>query len=206
MNQLLTKYQQTIDKLPLEARAIILAVALGFIFIIWYYGFWKSLQADVSKTNNSIKELELAIPLLKEQVFFTEKNLKDNQEQAAKSKTEKNTPQTKDASLQLISPQKINEVLQDLLTARSHLVLLQLQNLPPKTAILPQTNLKVFEHGIIVKFQGNYFSTMNYLQAIEKLGWRIFWDKLEYKVIQYPIAEITLQIHTLSDQGDWIDV
>ena len=47
---------------------------------------------------------------------------------------------------------------------------------------------------------------MHYLQAIEKLEWKIFWDKLEYKVIQYPKAEITLIIHTLSDQRDLINV
>ena len=39
---------------------------------------------------------------------------------------------------------------------------------------------------MIIKFQGDYFSTMNYLQAIESLPWRISWDRLEYKVIEYP--------------------
>jgi MSHA biogenesis protein MshJ len=145
----------------------------------------------------------MAIPLLKTQIEAIEKLIKDKREEAKKIKK---IPQEQNTSLQLISPQKINEVLEDLLTTRYRLILLELKNLPPKAVALSQNNLRIFEHGIIIKFQGDYFSTMSYLQAIEKLGWRIFWDKLEYKVIQYPKAEITLQIHTISDQGVWIDV
>ena len=165
MNQLFIKYQQAINKLPTEARAIILTIVLGFVFMGWYYGFWKGLRADVSKTNSSIKKLELTIPKLKTQLKIAEVTVKERREQASKNKTTESL-KTKDTSPQLISPQKINEVLRDLLTARNRLVLLQLKNLPPKISTIAQTNSKIFEHGIIVKFQGDYFSTMHYLEPV----------------------------------------
>ena len=203
MNQLFTKYQKAVNKLPLEARSVILVTAFIFVFVIWHYTFWQNLQNNISETNKYIKTLKQTIPLLKTNIDTLKKTIKEKHEQALKEKLESSS---KTAPSQLISPQKMNEVLQDLLAARYQLALLELKNLPPKEATLPQTHLKIFEHSIIIKFQGDYFSTMHYLQAIEKLEWKIFWDKLEYKVIQYPKAEITLIIHTLSDQRDLINV
>jgi MSHA biogenesis protein MshJ len=205
MNETFSKYRQMIDNLPLEARAIVLIASCGFIFLIWFYGLWATLQTNISKTNSAIKGLESTIPLLKTQLQATKENIKNSREQAAKNK-EKDSSQIKNSAPQLISPDKIREVLQDLLSSRHKLTLLQLQNFPPKTVLLPQTNQIAFEHGIIIKFQGDFLSTMNYLQALEELGWRIFWDKLEYKVIKYPRAETTLQIHTLGNKGDWLEI
>lgn len=192
MNLSLTKYQQTIDALSLEARIIILATALGIIFITWYYWLWQTQHSNISKINTSIRMLESKeIPLLNTQLKIAEETVRTQCEQEAKIKT-------KNTQARLISMQKANKILQDLLTTRYHLVLLQFQNVPPKTGSL--------ERDIIIKLQGSYFSVMNYLQAIEKLEWRVFWDRLEYNVIQYPIAEVTLQIHTFNSQGDWLNV
>ncbi|MBU0744858.1 MAG: hypothetical protein KKE11_05775 [Gammaproteobacteria bacterium] len=98
----------------------------------------------------------------------------------------------------ILSPQQTKMFLHDLLNNNNNLVLLQLHNTPPKEVVLPQTNTRVFEHGITIKFLGDYFSTMRYLQAAEKLPWRIFWDKLEYEVTEYPTAEVTIHLHTIN--------
>ncbi len=196
MNQILIKYQKIINGLPLAARAILLATILGVVFVIWYYGFWQYIEDVAStKTKTAIQTAQATIPLLKTKLQATEIALKNKEESAAKNK---------DLS-QPVSPQTVTKVLQDLLASKYNLVLLQLQNLPSKVVLLPQSNLKVVEHGMIIKFQGDYFSTMNYLQAIESLPWKISWDRLEYKVVEYPIAEVTLQIHILSNQGGWFD-
>jgi type II secretory pathway component PulM len=196
MNQILIKYQKIINGLPLAARAILLATTLGVVFVIWYYGFWQYIDDAASiKTKTAIKTAQATIPLLKTKLQETEIDLKNKEESAVKNK---------DLS-QSVSPQTVTKVLQDLLASKYNLVLLQLQNLPSKVVLLSQSNLKVVEHSMIIKFQGDYFSTMNYLQAIESLPWRISWDRLEYKVIEYPTAEVTLQIHILSNQGGWFD-
>jgi len=210
MNETLYKIRQVIDNLPLEAKIIISVTSSGLIFLIWFYGPWATLQTNITKTDSTIKELNLTIPLLDTEIKIINENIKKGREQAAKNKekeeSEKKSSASTSTSTQFISPEKIKEVLQDLLSARHHLTLLQLQNLPPKTVLLPQTNQAVFEHGMTIKLQGDYLSTMNYLQALENLGWRIFWDKLEYKVIEYPKAETTLQIHTLGNNGDWLEI
>ena len=51
-------------------------------------------------------------------------------------------------------------------------------------------------------FEGDFFNTLNYLQALEKTSWPIFWDQLTYTVTEYPKAKIVLRVHTLSEQKE----
>ena len=197
MNLSLTKYQKIIDRLPLAAKAMMLATIMGLSFIIWYYGFWQDLQVSVDKTYTQIKILEKSISNLEEQLKIIKSATKDS----AGNKIE-----SYNASDQMLPPNQTNKILHDLLTTTGNLALIQLDNTPPKEVTLPPLNSRAFEHGIIIKFSGDYFSTMHYLQAIENLKWKISWDKLEYKVTQYPNAEITLYVHTISNDGDWIHV
>src|SRR3989337_2035526 len=197
MNLSLTKYQKIIDRLPLAAKAMMLATIMGLSFIIWYYGFWQSLQVSVDSTSAKIKTLEKSISNLEEQLKIIKSATKDS----AGNKIE-----SYNASDQMLPPNQTNKILHDLLTTTGNLALIQLDNTPPKEVTLPPLNSRAFEHGIIIKFSGDYFSTMHYLQAIENLKWKISWDKLEYKVMQYPNAEITLYVHTISNDGDWIHV
>lgn len=196
MNQLL-KYQKVIDRLPTPARTAILLVVLGIVSTIWHYGLWQTLHHSIIVTSKKIAIMKQSIPELTTQVQSIENDIKRKREQ-------KNTEQN--ATSKLLSPHQTNNTLYDLLNTNGNLVLVQLKNTPPKMVFLSQSNIKIFEHGVIIKFQGDYFSVINYLQAIEKLKWKIFWDRLEYRVIQHPIAEITLHIHTISNYEDWINV
>jgi MSHA biogenesis protein MshJ len=54
--------------------------------------------------------------------------------------------------------------------------------------------------------QGDYFSTLNYLKALENLPWRIHWDSIDYNVKAYPQAETRIQVYTLSFEQDWLGV
>jgi len=189
MNPILIKYQNTIDNLPLAARSTALAIVLSIIFVVWYYGFWQNLSHSMSATSEKIKTLKSSISLLKTQLKTLEERIK----------TELSVDNKNIAKSQI--PDQTKTILYELLKTTNNLVLLQLKNTLPKEIMSSQTNIKAVEYGIVIKFQGDYFSTMRYLQAIEKLQWKIFWDKLEYKVTQYPMAEVTLYIHTINFYG-----
>jgi MSHA biogenesis protein MshJ len=49
-------------------------------------------------------------------------------------------------------------------------------------------------------------ATLRYLQALEKLPWRFFWDSVSYQVMEYPDSVVRLELHTLSLSEDWIGV
>jgi MSHA biogenesis protein MshJ len=201
MNMLLTKYQRIIDQLPTIKKSVILAAFFGLTFIVWYYGLWQNLRNSTAATVSKIEVIRSYVRETESQLEPMEKELKARKEMYDKNISSAASNST---TITLLSPQQKSDALYDILTSNNSLVLLQLKNMPPKEVLLSQTNSKIFEHGIVIKFLGDYFSVMKYLQAIEKLKWEIFWDKLEYKVTKYPMAEITLYIHTISNAGNSI--
>ena len=185
----IVKYQRLVDKLPIAAKSIILAAILGGIFVFWYYSFWQGVQTSISSFSGKISALEEEVSTLEKQLDTIESNI------------ELSTDELSPTS-QLISAKQSIKMLHDLLTTSNNLVLLQLRDLPTKEVALPSSDIKIFEHGVEITFLGDYFSTLQYLQSIEKLKWKIFWDKLEYEVIAYPNARITLHLHTVNDDDD----
>ncbi|WP_075185703.1 hypothetical protein [Teredinibacter haidensis] len=60
----------------------------------------------------------------------------------------------------------------------------------------------VYKHAVQITLEGGYFSVVNYLQKLESLPWKLYWDFIEYDVKQYPKATVTIEVYTLStDKG-----
>ncbi len=57
-----------------------------------------------------------------------------------------------------------------------------------------------------MELEGGYMSTHRYLKALEDLPWRFFFESIDYEVINYPQARITLTVHSVSTQEAWIGV
>jgi len=65
---------------------------------------------------------------------------------------------------------------------------------------------EVYKHGVVIQFSGTYRSTVHYLQSLESLPWKFYWDGLAYEVRDYPKALITINVFTLSLEKGWIGV
>ena len=46
-------------------------------------------------------------------------------------------------------------------------------------------------------FTGSYLDTLRYIQALEALPWRLFWDELDIHTEDYPKARVRMVISTL---------
>ena len=122
----------------------------------------------------------------------------------------------------LISPQKMAKMLESMLHERGALQLVSLENLPVTPLFKKQQTAStenqsndnvtmedrgvfgLYRHGIKLVFKGNYMTTMNYLQSLEALPWKFYWQHFDYEVQEYPRALITLNIYTLSTSKWWI--
>lgn len=124
-------------------------------------------------------------------------------------------------TVDLIPPEKMADVLREVLNQRRELQLIALQNEPATYAFMPREKtdktadetdqadsehapVVVYRHGLTLQLKGRYFEIVNYLQALEQLPWHFYWEKLDYKVDKYPEADVTLRIYTLSNREGWI--
>jgi MSHA biogenesis protein MshJ len=121
---------------------------------------------------------------------------------------------------ELVTPDKMRAVLEDLLKAQPGLQLLSLESFStpvelPSTDPTPTTKAKapaaavvLYRHGVNLKLQGGYFDLLRYLQAIQGTQWKLNWDSLDYRVGEAGSthAQISLQLYTLSRYAGWIGV
>lgn len=124
----------------------------------------------------------------------------------------------------LVTPNQMTEILTTVLERQSGLELISFQNIEAEPLRAANSNAEelleesgtlnindivqdevtgqVYSHGLVIQFQGDYFSTLKYLRFLEDITGSFFWDAISFEQMEWPNAHITLEIHTLStDQG-----
>ena len=125
----------------------------------------------------------------------------------------------------LVQPDKMAEHLRQLLNRNTRLQLVALQTLPV-TPLIEQADTQgneqagsakpvmssaemdkqVFKHGVQLTLRGNYLDLLQYLSALERLPQQMYWAKAQMKVGEYPTAELTLILYTLSMDKTWLKI
>ncbi|MBP9655578.1 MAG: type II secretion system protein M [Rhodocyclaceae bacterium] len=115
----------------------------------------------------------------------------------------------------LVRPEEMNGLLERLLARHAGLRLVSLKTLAPQS-VLPVGEVKagdakpversfdLYRHGVEIRLEGSFGQLQAYLAQLEKLQQKLLWGKLEYRVIDYPKAELTLTVYTLSPDRTWL--
>ena len=114
----------------------------------------------------------------------------------------------------MVPPTQMDEMLNNIIQKATGLTVLSIENIEVKP-LFESKNIdlngktavfQVFKHGIKVELQGSFFDTVRFLKALEKQKLNVIWSSLDYAVIKYPKAKITLELNTLSLEEGWIGV
>lgn len=65
---------------------------------------------------------------------------------------------------------------------------------------------QVYQHGLVIEFEGDFFNTLKYLRFLEDITGSFFWDSISFRQLDWPNAHVTLEIHTLSTNQGFIGV
>lgn len=125
---------------------------------------------------------------------------KKNQLVALKAEYQRLQKQIQLLNKKFVPPALMAKALNDLLKQNKQLTLIKLETLPVKQQQL------MYQHGLVLQFSGSYLATLDYLKSLEEMPWNFIWDGIDYQVTNYPVAEITLRVHTLSLERSWLDV
>ena len=227
------QWQNTSDKfLQLSSREqfLLLLTGLVAIFFIISYSFIDDKSARLitfdkqnrvmttgNKTLNfTIKEYQTA---LKKDVN------KDTVKQITRleAKLAKIDLQLVHLTNELISPSEMREALLKLLKLEPGVSLLSFDLIGVKPLLdLPaqpqgstagshaptaeQLGLNLYKHGIKIKLSGKYFQLRNYLQQLEQLSWKFFWQDFLFEVKEYPRSEVEITIYSLGLNKEFIGV
>lgn len=110
----------------------------------------------------------------------------------------------------VFSEKEIPGLTKDILKAQNRVTLVSLKEKPSeswppdntvnKNTLMALTAGEIYQHPLEIEFQNDFFGTLNYIKLMEKLPWHIYWDSMEYKVLEYPKADVIIRFHVLSIQ------
>lgn len=129
--------------------------------------------------------------------------------------------QLKSAKTQIVPPERMAGLLEQLLRRNKRLELLSLRSVPPEAvakteataaaekgaaAQEPAAGDGLYRQGMELTLSGNYGDMLDYIAQIEQLPWKIFWGRMEMKVDEYPRARLVLNVYTLSLDKTWLSI
>ncbi|MBB5021269.1 type II secretion system protein GspM [Desulfurispira natronophila] len=114
----------------------------------------------------------------------------------------------------MIDPTTMVQLLRDLLQSQKNLTLVRLESIQGGPVEVYRNRAEAeasglprpYRHGLRLELEGDFFSFLEYLRGVEALPWNLYWETLEYQVVNHPRARIYLEIYTLGTQENWIGV
>lgn len=202
------------DALSLRERALVAGACLIGMVLLWFAAVFdpatarqralsaelSTLQQSIEVTTQSIQETADTDPTLMAQRQETRL-----QEQLAEINT-----QLAAKSAGLIPPERMVQVIHDVLSRQRGVSLVSLHN-SPVTTLVPVTADRAasggpYVHPVEIVVEGTYLDVLAYLHALESLEWRFYWRLLELESTAYPRNRVRIELSTLSLDKDWIGV
>lgn len=203
--------------MTLRERGIIYG-ALIFCTIAMSY-FWivdPSLLLQV-KMNNALQTSNQEEKILNNEILLITKRLqKDPLEEINKKIAFTETTlarlneQLDDKLVKFIYAHKMPIALSKVLSKTPGVKITALSSLPVKVFYesSPEedsaTQSLFYQHTLQITLQGNYNTIYQYLLNVEALQDKFYWHSFDYQVSTYPLAQVIIQIYTLSDQQDLV--
>jgi len=209
--------EKRFNNMTLRERLIMFAaVVLCSIFICYFWIIEPALvhqdkikiqvQKTIQQENLINKEIRTVNKRLQEdplkeivkKIAFTEATL------------EKLNVQLDEKLLKFIHAQKMPIALTKVLSRTPGVKITGLTSLPVKVFHTSQggsedmPDILFYQHSLQITLQGNYNAIYQYFVNVEKLQDKFYWHSMDYKVSDYPLSEVIIEIYTLSDQQDLV--
>lgn len=214
-----------IDGMSLRERAMIFA-AVAFVAVALLstllldplLATQKALTTQIVQQQEKRKELQAQM-----QALFQARKEDESSPLRIRSAQLRQQLQEKNNYLQslrdrLVEPDKMVDLLQQVLNKNGKLQLVSLKTLPVSPVMLQGANAaeasakadngqkQIFQHGVQITVRGGYLDSLQYLAALEKLPVQLFWGDVSFSVDQYPDAVLTLTLYTLSLDKTWLAI
>lgn len=193
-----------INAMSVRDRLILLIGLLAVIYFFWWVFLRLPLQSQTTRlmtqfqaTGNQLSILQQQAERISQKVVSPEVNKEQQQVVELEKQVALLGQELQNYKGRVIPYDKLADMLRELIMEHKELQLTSIQS-PQARVILEAPGQRLIEQSIILTFQSdNYFATLNYLKRLEGLEWKIFWDQLNYKVDNYPLATVSIRVHSL---------
>ena len=175
----------------------------------------KAMESTLATESSSVARLQAEAENLQRQLTLDPDAGRKADLAALHAERDKLDEQLRQFSAVLVRPEEMNGLLESLLARQSGVRLLSLKTQAAQS-VLPvpegkqgeakpaERSFDLYRHGVEIRLEGSYGQLQAYVAQLEKLQKKLLWGKLDYRVIEYPRAELTLVVYTLSPDRTWL--
>lgn len=215
MNKLIREYADRFNAISTRERLLILVTVLIVLTFLWWHFFAEPVKSRTISLQQRNEVLSSELLALKTSIDSIQKRIKEGvhkQEQQRLQILSGELQQVNDLlkqkTLELIEPEEMFELMQTLIFAESNLKLTSLKRKLVKPAFtgekVEEGQPEIYRHVMQVSFEGGYEDVLNYIARLEKIEWKLIWDKITLTTGEYPAIKVTIEISTLSDDQHWV--
>lgn len=203
--------------LTLRERVIMFTALIVCTFLITYFWIVDPAVIQQSKIDSRLQKIVQEEKVLNNEIeLITRRLQKDPLEEInnkiafSESTLVQLNKQLDDKLVKFIHAQQMSIALTKVLSKSPGVKISALKSLPVKVFNSSQETVEseksslFYQHTLEITLQGNYNAIYQYLLNVETIKEKFYWNSLDYQVSDYPLAEVTLQIYTLSDQQDLV--
>lgn len=232
MNEQWQQYAERYLKLTPREQYLILLTGLVAVIFITFYLF---IDTKIVANNNAAQQIvrlnagnkTLKLSILEMQTALQRHPNEDAKNKIAQYETKLAKVDEKLLKLtsDLISPIQMRYALLDILKLNKGVSLLSFELLGAQPLLASEpakdtaandkvsspsgtnsSQLNLYRHGIKIKLSGSYFDLRDYLQQLEKLSWKFFWQDFNFKLTEYPNSELEIEMYSLGTKKEFIGV
>jgi len=214
----LKKLQVSVDALTLRERLMLFIGVLVVAGGLWEALLAGPLEARETMASGQVEAARVRLEQLDEAMTLAALGIGDGMpahlerlrtlEQQVNSTSETVRVFTSD----LVNPTEMRSVLEELIDRQRGLRLVRANNLEVRPLIERDPSAgetdgpMLYRHGLQIELDGSYLDCLEYLAAVERLPWQLYWGALNLRTQDYPNNSITIEIFTLSLDQEWIGV
>lgn len=220
MRSRISSLKQRYEMLQTRERLLVIGALLTLVYLLW-----TMLVANAQNENRVRLDAELyalqqqRAALAAEYHVLAELSTKDplahleREAQSLRGSIDETEKKLESLAVGLVSPQRLPLVMREVLRAQDGIQLITLRTLPSQEVVLAaatpddsaspdagtqQEALKLYRHGVQMVFQSRFHAVQHYLKVLEASEWQFYWSDIDYRVTHYPMAEVHLNVYTLS--------
>lgn len=218
MNSKLKQYQQRFDAQPIRERGLLAISVIAVICFVWwnYYAAPMMKKAELRQMENQrfgseVENTRAIVSDIQQRIEAGVFQEKEFQLARLDQELDEVEDQLRVKTVELIDPEKMFALMNQLIYQDSRLQLLSLKRREVKSAI-PSLNEEgteapgIYRHVLEIEFAGKYLDMLRYMQTLESLDWKLLWDEIQINSGEYPKATIKVAISTLSTRKEWVGI
>jgi MSHA biogenesis protein MshJ len=215
----LRPFIERIDALTLRERVIVFGAGVALLYVFWHTVLIDPVTARAKIAEQRLAETrrqmavidQIGIAATQDPAVAAARSVQALTQRLAALDAELNS-----AAQGYVAPERMTEMLRELLAEQHGLTLVSLANMPVESlsmpagtkagAAVPIDNRGPFLHPVEMVVQGDYASVVAYLRALETMPWRISWQQVELTAGDYPQNRVRIVIGALSLSRYWMTV